>query len=33
MDFPEINGFGHIDLTVTDAERSARWWEEVLASS
>jgi catechol 2,3-dioxygenase-like lactoylglutathione lyase family enzyme len=30
MNFPEINGFGHIDLTVTDAERSARWWEDVL---
>ena len=30
MDFPEINGFGHIDLTVTDLERSIRWWEEVL---
>lgn len=30
MGFPEINGFGHIDLTVTDLERSARWWEEVM---
>jgi catechol 2,3-dioxygenase-like lactoylglutathione lyase family enzyme len=30
MEFPEINGFGHIDLTVTDVERSARWWEDVL---
>jgi glyoxylase I family protein len=30
MGAPEINGFGHIDLTVSDAERSARWWEEVL---
>jgi glyoxylase I family protein len=30
MDVPAINGFGHIDLTVTDAERSARWWEEVM---
>ena len=30
MEFPEINGFGHIDLTVTDVERSVRWWEEVL---
>jgi len=29
-DIPAINGFGHIDLTVTDGERSARWWEEVL---
>jgi catechol-2,3-dioxygenase len=30
MDVPAIDGFGHIDLTVTDVERSARWWEEVL---
>jgi catechol 2,3-dioxygenase-like lactoylglutathione lyase family enzyme len=30
MDFPDINGFGHIDLTVTDLERSIRWWEEVM---
>jgi glyoxylase I family protein len=30
MDFPAINGFGHIDLTVTDVERSARWWERVM---
>lgn len=30
MDFPAINGFGHIDLTVTDVERSVRWWEEVM---
>ena len=30
MGLPEINGFGHIDLTVTDVERSVRWWEEVL---
>jgi len=29
-DSPEINGFGHIDLTVTDVERSVRWWEEVM---
>jgi catechol-2,3-dioxygenase len=29
-DIPAINGFGHIDLTVTDGERSARWWQEVL---
>ena len=28
--FPAINGFGHIDLTVTDVERSVRWWEEVM---
>ena len=30
MELPGINGFGHIDLTVTDVERSVRWWEEVL---
>ena len=30
MEFPEINGFGHIDLTVTDLDRSLRWWEEVM---
>jgi glyoxylase I family protein len=23
-------GFSHIDLTVTDLERSARWWQEVM---
>jgi catechol 2,3-dioxygenase-like lactoylglutathione lyase family enzyme len=28
--FPEINGFGHLDFTVTDVERSVRWWEQVL---
>lgn len=30
MDSPAINGFGHIDLTVTDVERSVQWWEEVM---
>jgi catechol 2,3-dioxygenase-like lactoylglutathione lyase family enzyme len=25
-----MNGFGHIDLTVTDLDRSVRWWEEVM---
>jgi glyoxylase I family protein len=30
MDFPAMNGFGHIDLTVSDGERSAQWWEEVM---
>ena len=30
MSTPAIDGFGHIDLTVTDGERSVRWWEEVL---
>jgi catechol-2,3-dioxygenase len=27
---PRLEGFGHIDLTVTDGERSVRWWTEVL---
>jgi glyoxylase I family protein len=27
---PRIEGFGHIDLTVTDGARSAQWWAEVL---
>ena len=27
---PTIAGLGHLDLTVTDGERSLRWWEEVL---
>ena len=27
---PRIEGFGHIDLTVSDGERSVRWWTEVL---
>jgi catechol 2,3-dioxygenase-like lactoylglutathione lyase family enzyme len=31
MRAPRIEGFGHVDLTVTDGERSARWWAEVLA--
>jgi glyoxylase I family protein len=30
MEFPAINGFGHIDLTVADGERSAQWWEQVM---
>jgi glyoxylase I family protein len=30
MGIPRIEGFGHIDLTVTDRERSVRWWTEVL---
>jgi catechol 2,3-dioxygenase-like lactoylglutathione lyase family enzyme len=30
MDDPTIDGFGHIDLTVTDGERSVQWWEEVM---
>jgi len=27
---PELAGLAHIDLTVTDPERSARWWQEVM---
>jgi catechol-2,3-dioxygenase len=27
---PQLSGFGHIDLTVTDGERSARWWQDVM---
>ena len=30
MAAPRIEGFGHIDLTVTEGERSVRWWTEVL---
>jgi catechol 2,3-dioxygenase-like lactoylglutathione lyase family enzyme len=30
METPRIEGFGHIDLTVTDKERSAQWWEQVM---
>jgi glyoxylase I family protein len=30
MATPRIEGFGHIDLTVTDGECSARWWADVL---
>jgi glyoxylase I family protein len=30
MGDPTIDGFGHIDLTVTDGERSVQWWEEVM---
>ena len=27
---PAIDGFGHIDFTVTDADRSVEWWKRVL---
>jgi glyoxylase I family protein len=27
---PELMGFSHIDLTVSDCERTAVWWQEVL---
>jgi catechol 2,3-dioxygenase-like lactoylglutathione lyase family enzyme len=27
---PQLTGIGHIDLTVTDGERSVRWWQDVM---
>jgi catechol 2,3-dioxygenase-like lactoylglutathione lyase family enzyme len=27
---PTIDGFGHLDFTVTDGERSVRWWQDVM---
>ena len=30
MAAPRIEGFGHIDLTVTNGRESARWWRDVL---
>ena len=30
MDFPVIDGFGHIDLTVVDVDRTAQWWQDVM---
>jgi catechol 2,3-dioxygenase-like lactoylglutathione lyase family enzyme len=33
MAIPRLEGFGHIDLTVTDGERSIRWRTEVLGFS
>ena len=30
MSVPSIIGVGHIDLTVSNAQRSAEWWEQVL---
>jgi glyoxylase I family protein len=27
---PELMGFSHIDLTVSDCERAATWWQAVL---
>ena len=30
---PELTGPSHIDLTVTDVEQSARWWEQVMGFS
>lgn len=30
MEFPALDGFGHIDLTVVDVDRTVRWWEQVM---
>ena len=30
MVIPSIDGFAHLDLTVSDGNRAARWWEEVM---
>lgn len=30
VDFPAINGYGHLNFTVTDVEGTARWWETVM---
>src|SRR5262249_58851562 len=27
---PKMLGFSHIDLTVTDVERAAQWWQDVM---
>ncbi len=26
----ELKGFSHVDLTVSDRERSAAWWQDVM---
>jgi catechol-2,3-dioxygenase len=30
---PELEGFSHIDLTVSDRERAAAWWQDVIGFS
>jgi catechol-2,3-dioxygenase len=30
---PELEGFSHIDLTVSDRERAAAWWQDVMGFS
>jgi glyoxylase I family protein len=30
---PQLGGLSHLDLTVTDVERSAEWWERVMGFS
>jgi hypothetical protein len=27
---PQMMGFSHVDLTVSDCERAATWWQDVL---
>lgn len=27
---PDLKGISHIDLTVSDCDRSAAWWQDVL---
>jgi len=27
---PELKGFSHVDLTVSDRERAAAWWQDVM---
>jgi catechol-2,3-dioxygenase len=27
---PELKGFSHVDLTVSDCERAAAWWQDVV---
>src|SRR5882757_4461567 len=27
---PEITGFSHVDLTVSDCDRAVQWWQDVL---
>ncbi len=27
---PELKGFSHIDLTVSDRDRAAAWWQDVM---
>jgi catechol-2,3-dioxygenase len=29
---PELMGISHVDLTVSDCDRSAAWWQEILVS-
>jgi catechol 2,3-dioxygenase-like lactoylglutathione lyase family enzyme len=27
---PELQGFSHVDLTVSDCEAAAAWWQDVM---